>query len=429
MSVETAVQTAAKPANKFAPPDWFTSNNTISANATRQRDAAEKLRQQGRFLRNETDNKTHWDTTNNNTRLDDRVIAIDNWKTTLERTLHNLDNEIEALTMAKKVTESSLAAKAVNLNVAVENLTLRDGRVKIDNVKDEVEGELEKEVNVIEGIKRNLQQKCAQAFEQICLLQEARQQIRKDLQDKVEALSIDTTQRNLNQFSHGISFKPDPLRVPKGSTTPQEWDDFSMYNKNRADAEMAASVKLREAMQATLMQSDNDLEAQKTGTEYAFRRRLHEMTQAKNELEWQQKQTADEIMAMEADIRALEKAIQDKRNPLKLAHSRLENRTARPNIELCRDAVQYKLSDEVKQLEATLLALQEKLDASKHSLNCLQGELGTINADLAVKTNSLKLDNMCLDSRQKLEARPWTTTGRNLTLTGIEKESHNILAA
>ena len=54
-------------------------------------------------MRNETDNKTHWDTTNNNTRLDDRVIAIDNWKTTLERTLKDLDLEIDALTMAKKV--------------------------------------------------------------------------------------------------------------------------------------------------------------------------------------------------------------------------------------------------------------------------------------------------------------------------------------
>lgn len=429
MSVQTAVQTQAKPANKFAPPDWFTSNNTISANATRQRDASEKLRQQGRFLRNETDNKTHWDTTNNNTRLDDRVIAIDNWKTTLERTLHDLDMEIDALTMAKKVTEQSLAAKAVNLNVAVENLTLRDGRVKIDNVRDDVEDELNKEVNVIEGIKRNLQQKCAQAFEQLCLLQEARQQIRKDLQDKTEALSIDTTQRNLNQFSEGISFKPNPLRVPKGSTTPQEWDDFSSYNKNRAYAEMEASIKLREAIQATLMASDNDLEAQKSATEYAFRRRVHEMTQAKTELLWQQNQTAAEIQAMETDIRELETAIRDKRNPLKLAHSRLENRTARPNIELCRDAVQYKLTDEVKQLEATLLALQEKLDASKHNLNGLQNELSTINADLAVKTNSLKLDNMSLDARNKLEARPWTTTGRNLTLTGIEKESHNILAA
>ena len=44
---------------------------------------------------------------------------------------------------------------------------------------------------------------------------------------------------------------------------------------------------------------------------------------------------------METDIRELETAIKDKRNPLKLAHTRLENRTARPNIELCRDKVSF----------------------------------------------------------------------------------------
>ena len=49
---------------------------------------------------------------------------------------------------------------------------------------------------------------------------------------------------------------------------------------------------------------------------------------------------------METDIRELETAIRDKRNPLKLAHSRLENRTARPNIELCRDQVKQKLKRE-----------------------------------------------------------------------------------
>ena len=43
------------------------------------------------------------------------------------------------------------------------------------------------------------------------------------------------------------------------------------------------------------MASDNDLEAQKSATEYAFRRRVHEMTQAKTELLWQQNQTAAEI--------------------------------------------------------------------------------------------------------------------------------------
>lgn len=68
---------------------------------------------------------------------------------------------------------------------------------------------------------------------------------------------------------------------------------------------------------------------------------------------------------MENDIRGVEEAIRAKVNPIKLAQTRLENRTYRPNVELCRDAPQYGLTDEVKQLEATKRALEEKLRQSK----------------------------------------------------------------
>ena len=73
------------------------------------------------------------------------------------------------------------------------------------------------------------------------------------------------------------------------STTPQQWEDYSRYNKERADAEMQASNRLREAIHHTLQQTANDLEAQKIATEYAFRRRIHEFERAKDELEWQKK--------------------------------------------------------------------------------------------------------------------------------------------
>lgn len=49
----------------------------------------------------------------------------------------------------------------------------------------------------------------------------------------------------------------------------------------------------------------------------------------------------------------------------KVAHSRLENRKYRPNEEMCHDNVQYGLTDEVKQLGATIRALQEKLRQSQ----------------------------------------------------------------
>lgn len=410
------------------PSDWFTSNYSISTNAERQRSASHQVRQESRYLRNETDNQTKWDQHSNNVRLSDRVDVIRKWKEILEKTLADIDKEIADLSEAKELTEQALEAKNLPTDVAIECLTLRESRQSIDIVEDEVESQLHKEVEVIDGIKKLLQQRIGEGFEQLCLLQEARQQLQADLQDKNIALGIDVDQYNLTDRSPQISFKPDSLRVPKGSTTPQQWEDFSRYNKERAEAEMQASTRLREAIHHTLQQTENDLEAQRIASEYAFRRRIHEFERAKDELEWQKKNTEEEIAELENDIRGVEEAIRAKTNPMKLAQTRLENRTYRPNVELCRDAPQYGLTDEVKQLEATKRALEEKLRQSKHALDGLYNNLHRINDDLAQKNNSLDLDNKCMDVRQKLQIKPQTAMQRNMTLTGIERERSKILA-
>jgi len=308
-------------------------------------------------------------------------------------------------------------------------MVTREGRQDIDVVEDEVEDQLHKEQEVIDGIKRQLQQKIDESFEQLCVLQEARQQILADLQDKNIALGIDVDQYNLTEESPNISYKPDPCRVPKGSTTPQQWEDFSRYNKERAEAEMGNSRRLREAVHHTLQQTENDLESQKTATDYGLRKRIHEFEKAIDELNWQKAQTEEEIAEMEEDIRRLNDAIRAKINPMKLAQTRLENRTYRPNQELCRDNPQYGLTDEVKQLEATKKALEEKLRQAQHALDGLEQNLHRINEDLQCKTNSLKLDQQCENSRTKLgPARPQTASERNATLTGISREKSKVLA-
>lgn len=54
---------------------------------------------------------------------------------------------------------------------------------------------------------------------------------------------------------------------------------------------------------------------------------------------------------------------------MKLAQTRLENRTARPGIELVRDGVQYGLVDEVKQIESSQKALEQKCKQAKYNIN------------------------------------------------------------
>lgn len=136
--------TTVKPATRYATSDWFTSNYTISTNAERQRSASHDTRQESRFLRNETDNKTKWDQLDNNTRLADRVDNIRKWKDILEKTLADIDKEIADLSESKECLENSLEAKNLPTEVNIENLVTREGRQDIDVVEDEVEDQLHK---------------------------------------------------------------------------------------------------------------------------------------------------------------------------------------------------------------------------------------------------------------------------------------------
>lgn len=53
-------------------------------------------------------------------------------------------------------------------------------------------------------------------------------------------------------------------------------------------------------------------------------------------------QTLQEIFQIEMNIEAVRKAIRDKGPPLKVAQTRLDERTRRPNVELCRDTAQLR---------------------------------------------------------------------------------------
>lgn len=63
-------------------------------------------------------------------------------------------------------------------------------------------------------------------------------------------------------------------------------------------------------------------------------------------------QVLAQIIENEENVARLRKAIADKQPPLMLAETRLDTRKNRPNVELCRDPVQYRLIEEVSSQSA-----------------------------------------------------------------------------
>lgn len=320
--------------------------------------------------------------------------------------------------------------KNLPLEIALENLNVREARQEFDVVKDDVEAQLNTEVQLIENIKDKLKTRCEEAWDCLAKLEEIREIVELDLRDKNEALDIDMCQLDLTEQSAGISHKPDAVRIPKGSVQPETWYTFSENNKMLAEQAMAESQRLREAIFHSIEQTSNDLRVQQDATNFDFRKRHYEMKRAKEELEYQMKTTKQEIADQEENVKAMEVAIKAKENPLKLAETRLENRTNRPHVELCRDDPQEGLTMEVQALKDTIYQLTEKLDHSRETLTELEAHLHKLEEDHKNKQLALSLDTRCMDTRKRLsnhDSEVSSQYDRNQKLTGILRQNTRFL--
>ncbi|KAA8586201.1 hypothetical protein FQN60_007770, partial [Etheostoma spectabile] len=344
----------AKPGLRHIVSEWRDNNHQLSATAQHERYVSNGIRQEGRSLRNETNCKTTWDESNTSRRLSDRVWDVARWKEALETCAQRVDEEMEALTLSKEQTEQALAATAVPLEVGSECLTLRDGRRGYELATDPVDEQLKKEVELIERVQQVLQQHIDKAFEQLCVLQEVRHQLTADLQNKMDALDIDMSCLSLTIKSPQISLKTNPTRIPSGSSTPEEWVQFSQYNVARAQEAMQVSQQMREDTSLTRAQLQNELDIQRHATEFALRKRKHQEEQARDELEWQ-----------------------------------IRN-------------VQHGLVNEVQQLEATMMALKQKLSEAQHSLQKMKLHHSRMLQDLSRKQEALSLEQRTMNTRTRL---------------------------
>ena len=73
-----------------------------------------------------------------------------------------------------------------------------------------------------------------------------------------------------------------------------------------------------------------------SNTNNSLSKRAVEMAEAKNKVQLHLQKIQQEIFAIERNIEQLLKAIQDKSNPMKVAHTRLEARSHRNGFELCK---------------------------------------------------------------------------------------------
>ncbi|XP_035492608.2 tektin-4 isoform X1 [Scophthalmus maximus] len=334
--------------------------------------------------------------------LGERLQDIHGWKSELQRHVERLQADTGALLALKTRLERALDATETPYAIATDNLNCRARRLGPDLVRDSVEEELLKEVDLIRSVQALLKRTTAQVVAQIRMNREAKQTLEFDWSDKYQAYNFDDQCGKYNNMSPDTQHHPSSAIMQDHVSNPASWTKFTQDNLSKALQEEHATSSLRMLVEQLLLDTTEDLRVQCSGVDRAFSQRCVELIEAKTQLEMKLAEVLGQIGAQERNIVALQQAIHNKEAPMRVAQSRLYLRSLRPNMELCRDAPQLSLEGEVRQIDATLASLHQQLSEARGSLSHLEESRMALEKDINCKAHSLFTErDKCMTHRKR----------------------------
>merc|ERR1712002_1364293 len=163
-----------------------------------------------------------------------------------------------------------------------------------------------------------------------------------------------------------------------------------------------ASIKFRELIENVILDTSRDMRAQADTVDTNFNKRINEEEEAKYQLEDNLRKVLNEMREEERNIENLKQAIKDKENPMKVAQTRLQTRSSRPGVELCRDPAQYGLVSEVGEINASIDNLAAKLEIAETALKNLEDNRMDLEKDISNRKNSLFIEKeKCMKVRNR----------------------------
>ncbi|XP_054897405.1 tektin-4 [Poeciliopsis prolifica] len=394
--------TAGYRSAKYTPAEWLSNYRTILEQAGTNRRDAQNIQRESRTLSQDTEAAALKTQAAGTRLLGERLQEIHSWKSELQRHIELLRAETESLLTVKKRLERALDATEAPYAIATDNLTCRARRLGAELVRDMVEEELLKEVDLIRSIQALLKKTAAQVVAQIKRNRRAQQTLEMDWSDKCQAYGFDDACGRNHNMSPDTQQHPSSATMQEHVSTPSSWTKFTQDNLSMALQEDHATKSLRILVEQVLQDTTEDLRVQCASVDRAFGLRCEDLIEAKTQLEMKLAQTLEQIGAQEKNIEVLQRAIHSKEAPLRVAQSRLYLRSLRPNMELCRDQPQLSLEGEVRQIEASLESLKQKLSEARSSLSLLEESRMALEKDINCKTNSLFIDReKCMTHRKR----------------------------
>lgn len=346
--------------------------------------------------------KTETSQVDSSSRLKERTQDIETWREKLQRELNYLTTENEKLIKSRDELDHAIVQLKRPEDIACHNLKSREYRQGIDQVDDMVQVSLRTELQEVRRVREEMNQLMDTVEGQIAKNESVKKKMKHDIVHKECAFGIDDNCVELNNISSKIQSHPGIEQEDKTRSTPLSWDQHSDGNLKGSTDARSKSAELRGKVDGLLGSACKELMAAWSNCNKSFNERIKESENARKLSLENLEKTNHEISEIDYHIKLLKQAIKDKTNPLKLAETRVELRTHRPNLEGCSDVPHAKLKSEVDELNDSIKMLKAKLEESQEARAKLITARASLQQDIRVKENSLSIDRgKCMGSRIK----------------------------
>ncbi|CAB3252591.1 unnamed protein product [Arctia plantaginis] len=388
---------------KFTIDEWVLSNDSRCRNAEDQQQLADRILAESKRVKDETAERAEILKATSDKLLKERIGDVDFNKRELQIQREYICSELEALGVYKTRLLECLTSFENACDICRKCLILRDGRLGIDLVVDEVEAVLKQEIETIKGGQILLKKVLEQLQEQMRRLRSTRYLLDRDLQYKQAAIDIDKQNLSLKSTDLCLSIYEGYANLDPANISAEEYNNYSSSNILAAAKEVNSARPIRMYVDTLLKQVVDDLWHAYNRCNHAFLKRIDETRGAKTKLEGMHVETAQKIADMQSNITLLQKALSDREGNTALAHTRLGKRAQRIGAELVRDPTGQALYYECAMLRRSTEQLQQMLFEATASLRYLLQTQIQLEEDINVKMNTLKIDEVdCMTLRETI---------------------------
>jgi len=379
---------------KFTPVEWEKYQLARYCQALQDCQNTDQLIDRYNQLRAKSYAETNYNQDQSTERLKERSHDIEFWKRELHCEIKRNRDEIAAMKKLRERLRCIINTLEILVMMTQENIAARLRREGADQVKDELEEMLLKELN----LEYNVQDLYGKLFDSVektlNALKERKWELEMDWSDKCEALCLDVGAGNLNNGSSERIFRPGQAKFCHPGTHPnlESWAQFTAENLCRSEKERKCSESLRNMAEDILRDGYADLRRTGDETEKALADNIARLQAAMDKLQDKLNHVLKEIAAQEKRIFDTEAVLRDMKNPLKVGQSRLHERSCRPGGECICDPTEKQLTGEVNKLNDTMDALRAMLTDARENLKRLQDSRMMLQKEIANKKNSMFID-------------------------------------